>query len=513
MTAGGRLLQQSSWTRQYLAEAPKTRVFEANICLHYYEQHDPSKIGPDGSVDEELCKGDAIQKKMAMIFGWQELFDAVPGVLLAMPFGALADKRGRKWVFAASLMGLQFNSAWILLICACLLVSASPVTERWLTGAGYFGSLPLQLTWVSSAFYLIGGGPIVAVAIGITMVSDISPPDKRTTIFLYLAASTLVAEMIAPLLAARLMEHGDWLPLLLALAIQQVGITIAAFLPETLHLRDLPEPRDSAEQPDIELRSVDGPDLDAGRHGFTLAAQLRHFKDAVHLVRRDRTIGLVIFTFLANRLGRQSLSLLIRYASKRYKWKISEAAYLLSFRAATNLVALTVFVPIINLILLKIVRLPAHWADLWLSRGSIVLVTVSFFIMGIAAHPALLILGLLVYNLGTGYGPAMRSIAIHVVGGQASSDIGRLFAVIAIVESAGAMIAGPLLAGIFEKGIALGEPWIGIPFLASGTMFVVITIVSFLITFQADEVVAYAPLGDEEPGLLGDSHIDRSHQD
>lgn len=103
----------------FLAEAPRTRVYEANLCLHYYQKHDPSKIRSDDTVDEKLCKEDKIQQKMAMIFGWQDMFDAIPGILLAVPFGLLADKRGRKWVFAMSLMGLQLSSAWVLFICIC----------------------------------------------------------------------------------------------------------------------------------------------------------------------------------------------------------------------------------------------------------------------------------------------------------------------------------------------------------------------------------------------------------
>lgn len=150
----------------YLAEAPKTRVYEANICLRYYETHDPSKISDHGSVPEHLCKLDAVQQKMAMVFGWQDMFDAIPGILLAVPFGALADKWGRKWILALSLMGVQLGCAWILLIC-------------------YFRSLPLQLTWFSSAFFVIGGGPIVATAIAITMVSDVVPPEKRYALASY----------------------------------------------------------------------------------------------------------------------------------------------------------------------------------------------------------------------------------------------------------------------------------------------------------------------------------------
>lgn len=48
---------------------------------------------------------------MAMIFGWQEMFDAIPSIFLAILFGVLADKVGRKWIFTASLLGLQLNSA------------------------------------------------------------------------------------------------------------------------------------------------------------------------------------------------------------------------------------------------------------------------------------------------------------------------------------------------------------------------------------------------------------------
>lgn len=119
-------------------------------------------------------------------------------------------------------------------------------------------------------------------------------------------------------MAARLMEKGDWFPLLLALAIQQVGITIAIFFPETLHLRDLPEPKDGDDR-SIELQTKD--------HGRGLKAQIRHLQDAFAFLRSDLTLALVVFTFLANRLGRQGLALLIRYASKRYNWEIKKVGF------------------------------------------------------------------------------------------------------------------------------------------------------------------------------------------
>jgi hypothetical protein len=115
------------------------------------------------------------------------------------------------------------------------------------------------------------------------------------------------------------MENGDWLPLVLALVIQGMAVVIGLLFPETLHLRDVPEPRESdSEEEEIELQPVDP------GHGFTIKAQLRHFKDAVTFLRRDVTVAMVVFTFLASRMGRQTISLLIRYASKRYNWKIQQ---------------------------------------------------------------------------------------------------------------------------------------------------------------------------------------------
>jgi hypothetical protein len=172
--------------------------------------------------------------------------------------------------------------------------------------------------------------------------------------------------------------------------------------------------------------------------------------------------------------------------------------------------ALTVFIPIANYFLLKFMRLPAHWADLFIARGSIVLTTVSFVVIGIAAHPALLIIGLLVFNMGTGYNAAMRSVAIHVLGGQASPDVGRLFAVIAIAESLGVMVAGPFLAEFFEWGIELGEPWIGIPFIASAAVFAAIGVVTFMVSIKGKgQTLAYTEVASEDfEASAGSPHRD-----
>jgi MFS family permease len=341
---------------------------------------------------------------------------------------------------------------------------------------------------LAAAFYFIGGGPVVAFAIGTTMISDIAPEEKRTSIFLYLTASVLITETIAPILSVRLMESGDWIPLVLSIVIQLVGTLVAVLFPETLHLRDIQE---SGSNPTESL------ELQTKVNDSWLKKLLRHFQSVYYFLKCDWTLGMVILTFMANRLGGQVTILLLRYASKRYSWTIKESAYLMSFRAATNLVAIVVCIPLVNFLLLRYMRLPSYSVDLWIARGSIILTAISFLIIGLAAHPPLLILGLLVHNLGTGFSAAMRSVSIHIIGGQPSSNIAKLMSTIAIVESLGAMVAGPLLNQIFQWGMELGSAWLGLPFLVVVFVFIGISAITFVVDVN-DVTAKYSKIPSED---------------
>lgn len=93
--------------------APQTRLFEDVVCRRYYGSGDHS--GPD----EESCKDPAVQDLVNELFGWQLFFDGIPGLVMAMYYGAMADEKGRKPVLTLSLVGQALGAAWILLICMC----------------------------------------------------------------------------------------------------------------------------------------------------------------------------------------------------------------------------------------------------------------------------------------------------------------------------------------------------------------------------------------------------------
>jgi len=58
-----------------------------------------------------------VQSKLASVMGWSDLFEAMPGIFLAVPYGILADRFGRKWLFVLSLVGVILDSTWVLIIC------------------------------------------------------------------------------------------------------------------------------------------------------------------------------------------------------------------------------------------------------------------------------------------------------------------------------------------------------------------------------------------------------------
>ena len=62
-----------------ISDAPLTALLEQNLCREYYTKHDPSQIVPGGSLDERLCKLNAVQSELAVVRGWSLALNALLG--------------------------------------------------------------------------------------------------------------------------------------------------------------------------------------------------------------------------------------------------------------------------------------------------------------------------------------------------------------------------------------------------------------------------------------------------
>jgi hypothetical protein len=75
----------------------------------------------------------------------------------------------------------------------------------------------------------------------------------------------------------------------------------------------------------------------------------------------------------------------------------------------------------------------------------------------------------------------MRSVVTFIVQsrqGNQTKDIGRLYALVSVVEGIGSLLAGPGVAFTFRYGMSLGQNWLGLPF---GLAFVLFTLVSMVV--------------------------------
>jgi hypothetical protein len=137
------LLILTSDVPNFMSEAPRLRMLELGLCREYYAVHDPSVIGDNGGIPERLCKLPQIQSSVARMRGIMAMMEAIPGLLLAVPFGILADKKGRRLVIGLCLTGFLLRDTWTF---ATLY---------------FYKVFPLKAVYAAPLTAVIGGGPTV----------------------------------------------------------------------------------------------------------------------------------------------------------------------------------------------------------------------------------------------------------------------------------------------------------------------------------------------------------------
>lgn len=137
----------------------QARVFESIFCEDWYRDHDRSGIRrPDGSIDERHCKIPGVQKQLSSLRGWQEWWDALPALFLALPFGILADKAGRKWLLRLCITVGLLRWLWIVFVSAT--------------------HLPVRAVYLASVLNLFCGGNMIGEMMFVVILTDVSPRKK-----------------------------------------------------------------------------------------------------------------------------------------------------------------------------------------------------------------------------------------------------------------------------------------------------------------------------------------------
>lgn len=127
---------------QVLAPA-QTKIYEMIYCCQHRLEPDQSSCA-FRTFPEHLCKTSQIQQEVSTLKGWLEFFDNIPGLVLTIPFGVWADRRGRRKLLLLSITLLAVQQVWI-------------------TGVTMFAdTLPLKAIWLEGLFNVFAGGRTVA---------------------------------------------------------------------------------------------------------------------------------------------------------------------------------------------------------------------------------------------------------------------------------------------------------------------------------------------------------------
>jgi MFS-type transporter involved in bile tolerance (Atg22 family) len=198
-----------------------------------------------------------------------------------------------------------------------------------------------------------------------------------------------------------------------------------------------------------------------------------------------------------------------------------------------NILLLLFFIPILSTLLISKFHFTSQRKDLYLARtSSLFLITgarksiISFLIptslpilnhfipnlstlltppqVLLATSPSLplTLVGLVIYTLGTGFVSLVRSLITSLVDAE---HVARLYAIIAVVETSSALVAGPMVAGLYEMGLEWKGAWLGLPFWGLAGVLMVGAVGAWCVRFDGEE--RNVVLVTEEEELITDSEV------
>ena len=283
------------------------------------------------------------------------------GLLFAVPYGMLADKKGRKFV-----VGLTVGAAVACYIWSfCILY--------------FYNTLPFSLIYTYPLLLWIGGGGFVAGSIITAIASEVVPSDEaRTRAFFFLGVIGRLVAVAAPPIGARIMHYyGEYFAYFLTIPLSIMPVIPLYLLPETA------KPRTAAQ---------DGDDLlnDGLKRKATLHTRLHEMKQHIRqdLLPILKSISILIgmFSMVVASFSLAIGDFILQYMKARFSWDYEKATHIIALSAGLQILFLCTILPAAHKFLTN--RYETRKADLLLSKYSIFFDFVSPLIFGLSNEPA-----------------------------------------------------------------------------------------------------------------------------
>lgn len=480
-------------------------------------------------IPEHLCKIAPVQSELATLVGFEASFNSIPGILLTVPLGRLADRQryGRRPFFFLGMAGMTLYVYWMMFV--CLITSLSP-------------RVPMRILWAGSVFQCVGGGAGTAGAMLTTMIADVMGSDENdeeeeyddetsdfdgddanastattTTTTAATSSSSAAANRATalfcvqlafyagliigpPIGSAAIVRTGPWAALVLGAIILGIATPALLLIPETIQLRHSGSGNGAGGG--LEANQQVDIDEEEAKHGRGLLA---HLRSAMAFVVADRRLALVVLGLFIESFTMKHVEILLLYVSRRYGQPIARANFVLTLYSTTNVLVLAAVLPILSAALTRVrpprptythphPSLPRRWRwgwdwhrwwrlprlpqlptlsanakDLVLSKASVSTAVAGATAIGASPTLSVFVAAIALFASGSaGWRAVNLSLAAAFV---ARHQAARLYSIVATLSMVGIFVSGPLLAGLYRVGLAWGGEWVGLPYFFVGGAF------------------------------------------
>ncbi|KAI9838544.1 MAG: hypothetical protein M1819_004853 [Sarea resinae] len=425
----------------------QVQIFEDIYCDKYY--HDNPSLAE--RHDGRSCKVDQVQANIAFLRGWRSFFNFLPGVMLCVPYGMLADRVGRKWILVMNQIAINLGSLWVYLICS------------------FPDALPLRLIWLEGIVGLFGGGNIVATALIFVIISDVTPVAQTAVTFFRLGAASYLCFLISYSIAGKLMDLGVWLPYSIGLCSNLLTIPLTLALPETLRASRKSESRQTCHASSSTISDFGHQQQDEAPDGVTVEVT----SSAKVLIRTFRSIAAdfgflqdprILFLALSYPI-REALNnldeLYFQYVPKRFGWTIARTNYIYAFQAAVAVMVLLVFLPGASSCIIRHFKFTTTQKDIFFARSGVCAYALGTLLVAVAPNTQVLFLAIAIQTCGSGMGGATRALVTNLV---EPNQVARLYSLLGLVEAVSLMLSSPIEATLFNLGMKHESSlWLGLP--------------------------------------------------
>lgn len=284
-----------------------------------------------------------------------------------------------------------------------------------------------------------------------------------TRVFFGITVVLLTVELVAPPVGSLFMNaFNSYIAYSATMPMRLLTFLFPLVVPET-------QPKEpSADQP-TETRS-DTDSTEPAKKSFLgkmLDNLFSHVRsDVLPLIMRPPII-LSLITFLVSNFARTQGEFSLQYLSMRFNIRYSKVAYIISFTATVHIILLCTVLPLAHKLLDKRYG-HAEKANLVLAKGSVIFLIVGPIIFALANQMEGIVVSIVVFTLGSGFGAAMRSFVTSLV---PKNETALLYTMISIFTSLGTLIGTPLVGLIFSAGIRKGGAAIGLPFFVGSALY------------------------------------------